>query len=328
MRHLDLFSGIGGFSLAARSVWEDHEPTFCEIDPFCQAVLRKHWPKSEIHGDIRKFRPEGKYHLLTGGFPCQPFSQAGSRMGKEDDRYLWPEMLRVIQEARPDWVVGENVAGIINMALDEVLSSLGSQGYEVRAFVIPAVALNAPHRRDRVWIVGHSKSSEWGVSGHPSRKEEGITESRSRNQHEDASRNSEHTGLNGSQDGEGSGARGDSNQTRENQDEQPSGSTMAWHDAQNPIGQRSSGRVEDKQQILGCRISETENARSGWEKNWIEVATQLCGVDDGLPAKLDGLELSKAKHRAERLKSLGNSIVPQVAEEIFRAIYATNNPQA
>lgn len=177
MIHLDLFSGIGGFALATEKVWPEVEHVFCEIDPFCQQVLKKHWPKSKIYGDIRTVtnanhrgsakqkkssagnkQRSGNIDLLTGGFPCQPFSQAGQQRGKDDERYLWPEMLRVIQEFRPTWIIGENVAGIVNMALEQVCSDLEGQGYEVQPFIIPACAIGAPHRRDRVWIIGHSQN--------------------------------------------------------------------------------------------------------------------------------------------------------------------------
>ena len=158
-RHLDLFSGIGGFSLAAKRIWgKAHKiVAFCEIDLFCQKVLGKHWPKVPIIGDIRniqgsKYKP---VELVSGGFPCQPFSQAGKQGSKEDNRYLWPEMLRVIEEARPEWVVCENVTGIINLALDEVLASLELAGYATEPFNIPACAVNAPHRRERIWIVAY-----------------------------------------------------------------------------------------------------------------------------------------------------------------------------
>ena len=156
--HLDLFSGIGGFALAAG--WAGFETVgFCDNEPYAQAVLKKHWPDVPIHGDIKAL--DGTAYrgvtLLTGGFPCQPFSNAGKRRGKDDDRYLWPQMLRVIQEARPAWIVGENVVGIIGLALDQVCADLEGQGYEVEPIIIPACAVDAPHRRDRVWIVGHSQ---------------------------------------------------------------------------------------------------------------------------------------------------------------------------
>src|SRR5215813_15342080 len=126
MRHLDLFSGIGGFALAASWCWPNHEIiSFVEKDGFCQKVLRKHWPDAAIHDDIKTFDGSGlDVDLLTGGFPCQPFSQAGKRKGTDDDRYLWPEMARIIAEAKPRWVVGENVAGIVSMELDTVLADL------------------------------------------------------------------------------------------------------------------------------------------------------------------------------------------------------------
>jgi DNA (cytosine-5)-methyltransferase 1 len=156
--HLDLFSGIGGFALAAR--WNGYRTVgFCDNEQYAQAVLKKHWPEVQCHKDIREVRGElyAGVTLLTGGFPCQPFSVAGKQRGKDDNRYLWPEMLRVIQEAKPTWIIGENVAGIVNLALDQVCADLEDQGYEVEPIIIPACAVDAPHRRDRVWIVGHSK---------------------------------------------------------------------------------------------------------------------------------------------------------------------------
>lgn len=118
MKHLDLFSGIGGFALAAQWVWgsEYENVGFCDNDPFCQKVLKKHWPEAKIYGDIRKLKPrKGAADIVTGGFPCQPFSQAGKREGTEDNRYLWPEMLRVIRTVKPSWVIAENVYGIITL---------------------------------------------------------------------------------------------------------------------------------------------------------------------------------------------------------------------
>ena len=161
--HLDLFSGIGGFALAAK--WNGFRTVaFCDCEPYAQAVLKKHWPDVHVHGDIRKVRGDlyAGITLLTGGFPCQPFSVAGKQRGKTDDRYLWPEMLRVIREARPAWIVGENVAGIVNMALDTVCADLEAEGYEVESIIIPACAVDAPHRRDRVWIVAHSTGGKRG----------------------------------------------------------------------------------------------------------------------------------------------------------------------
>ncbi|NBW19587.1 MAG: DNA (cytosine-5-)-methyltransferase, partial [Caulobacteraceae bacterium] len=157
--HLDLFSGIGGFALAAK--WNGFRTlAFCDCEPYAQAVLRKHWPKVPCHKDIREVRGDlyAGVTLLTGGFPCQPFSVAGKQRGKDDNRYLWPEMCRVIREARPTWIIGENVAGIVNLALDAVCADLEAEGYEVEPVIIPACAVDAPHRRDRVWILAHARN--------------------------------------------------------------------------------------------------------------------------------------------------------------------------
>ena len=301
MIHIDLFSGIGGFALAVDSVWENAEHIFCDNDKFCQQVLKKHWPKSKIYGDIREIntdadigglerakeegatgqyalRSSGRVGLLTGGFPCQPFSEAGRRRGTEDDRYLWPEMLRVIQFFHPRWVIGENVGGLITwnngMVLKQVCTDLEEAGYEVQLFVIPAVSVNAPHRRDRVWIVANCKSG--GTRGS---EPEGDSQWESKIQ----------TG---------------------NRD----------CDVEDSIGERSGGGLEDSGQVLGSGRAETENARPNWEDNWLEVATEFCGVDDGLPVELDGFKLTKSAHRVQRLKALGNAIVPQVVIQILKVV--------
>lgn len=155
--HLDLFSGIGGFALAAQ--WAGFETVaFCEIEDFPRKVLEKNFPGVPIHRDIRDLDGEeyAGIDLITGGYPCQPFSTLGKRAGENDTSHLWPEMRRVIRQARPTWVVAENVAGHISMGLDDVLDDLEDIGYSARAVVIPAVAVGANHRRMRVWIVANS----------------------------------------------------------------------------------------------------------------------------------------------------------------------------
>ena len=157
LTHLDLFSGIGGFALAAK--WNGYRTVaFCDNEPYAQAVLKKHWPDVPCHKDIREIRGDlyAGVTLLTGGFPCQPFSVAGKQRGKGDDRYLWPEMLRVIREARPAWIIGENVAGIVNMALDQVHTDLEAEGYEVESLIIPACGVDAWPKRERAWIIANS----------------------------------------------------------------------------------------------------------------------------------------------------------------------------
>lgn len=157
---LDLFSGIGGISLGLERTGGFETVAFCEIDPFCRKVLAKHWPDVPCFEDVTKLRGEdvGDVDAICGGYPCQPFSHAGKRRGKEDDRHLWPEMRRLVEELGPSFVLGENVAGHITMGLDDVLSDLESLGYACRAFVIPACAVDARHRRDRLWILAVANS--------------------------------------------------------------------------------------------------------------------------------------------------------------------------
>ena len=164
MKVLDLFSGIGGFSLGLEAAGFE-TAAFCEYDQEAQKVLRKNWPDVPIFSDVRTLTKQELQDngiqdigLICGGYPCQPFSVAGERRGAEDDRHLWPEMFRLVKELRPTWVIGENVAGHINMGLDEVLADLETEGYTARTFVIPACAVDAHHRRDRVWTVAHASS--------------------------------------------------------------------------------------------------------------------------------------------------------------------------
>lgn len=185
MTHASLFSGIGGFDLAAE--WAGWTNAFnCEIDPFCQKVLKYHFPKAEQYGDIKTTNFalwRGRIDVLTGGFPCQPFSLAGKRKGTEDDRYLWPAMLGVIRTVRPRWVVGENVLGIVNwsggMVFEQVCADLEAEGYEVQPYIIPAAGVGGHHLRPRVWFVAHAGSirlSAAPVHGRATSKEQVSTE--------------------------------------------------------------------------------------------------------------------------------------------------------
>jgi len=162
LNHLDLFSGIGGFSLGLERTGGFRTIGFCETDAYCTKVLQKNFPGIPIHGDIRELKGTdfGAVDIITGGYPCQPFSVAGRQKGVEDPRHLWPEMFRVVQESRPTWVIGENVAGHIKLGLDSVLKDLESEGYRTRTFSVSASSVGANHQRERIWIVAHSECNE------------------------------------------------------------------------------------------------------------------------------------------------------------------------
>lgn len=301
---------------------------FCEKDKFCQKVLRKHWPAIPIFEDITKLKGEminETIDLVCGGFPCQPFSVAGKRKGKEDVRYLWPEMFRIIQETKPSFVIGENVAGIINLELEQVCTDLEGEGYEVQAFIIPACSVNAPHRRDRVWIIAHS---------------EGIGRKRG------DSIKGEASGTDGKRiavefEGSNKAFNSLSNTTSKRCDNRPD-NRQERHILQNKNRDAQESQSERERRECGTREISTDatdtinqglqrNEQQGtlgegqrtsrpasectWDENWIEVATCLCRVDAGVPRKLD-------KDRINRLKCLGNSVVPQIVEIIGRSILA------
>ena len=168
MRHLDLFSGIGGFALAARWAGID-TVAFCEIEEFPRKVLQKNFPGIPIHNDIRELNGEeyAGIDLITGGYPCQPFSRAGKQAGQKDDRHLWPEMFRVVKQARPSWIVCENVTDHEYMGLDEVLANLEGEGYATRPIIIPAGALQRNHARERLWIVAHNERTGAKLEEYP-----------------------------------------------------------------------------------------------------------------------------------------------------------------
>ena len=167
MKHLDLCSGIGGFSLAFES--QGFETVgFAEVDPFCSQVLKKNWPTTPNYGNVKDIADDPTtlpdFDVLTAGYPCQPFSAAGKKRGEHDPRHLWPDIRRIVQARRPSWCVFENVLGHVSMGLDKVLSNLEDDGYKVRPFVVPALSVDANHRRDRVWIVAHTSGLLGNVS--------------------------------------------------------------------------------------------------------------------------------------------------------------------
>lgn len=180
MTHGSLFSGIGGFDLAAQRVgWQNIFQV--EIEEKARKILQKHFPDTERHADIKDFdgrQYAGNIDIISGGFPCQPFSTAGKRKGSADDRAIWFEMFRVVSEIRPRWVVAENVSGLLTiesgMAFERVCADLESEGYTVQSFIIPACAVGAPHRRNRVWIVAHSDVCKHGENRTRANETQGV----------------------------------------------------------------------------------------------------------------------------------------------------------
>lgn len=207
MKHGSLFSGIGGFDLAAE--WMGWENLFnCEWEEFPRKVLKHHFPNAKQYGDVKEFNAAtyaGRIDILTGGFPCQPYSIAGERKGREDERHLWPEMLRVVRECSPRYIVGENVRGLVNwsggLVFEEVCADLEACGYSVQPFILPACAVNAPHRRDRVWFVANRNDRNgkeerlqtggqvdvYGIKGNRNATHTNGDQRRKRRSHEDKS---------------------------------------------------------------------------------------------------------------------------------------------
>lgn len=305
MTHASLFSGIGGFDLAAE--WAGWTNAFnCEIDPFCRSVLKYHFPDAEQYEDIRTADFtiwRDRIDVLSGGFPCQPFSLAGKRKGTEDDRYLWPEMLRVIRTVRPRWVVGENVFGIVNwsegMVFDKVCSDLEAAGYEVQPYIIPACGVGAPHRRDRCWFVAYRtdagiETMREGQDGVHAVETVADTYGQRRDQFVDTSF---------------------SDQARQ------SGGSLAAGNAANPDNWRLSER--NVESIRNESYSATQRHDS--IPNWDDFPTQspVCSRNDGLSGGLAGF--SFPAWRIESIKACGNAIVPQVALQIFETINKYEN---
>lgn len=335
MNHGSLFSGIGGFDLAAE--WCGWTNVFqVEIDKYCQRLLSLRFPNTQRFTDIKEFDGtpyKGQIDVISGGFPCQPFSHAGKRKGKDDDRYLWPEMFRVIKEIKPAWVVGENVAGFINMGLDESIADMESEGYEVQAFIIPACAVNAPHRRDRAWIVAYN-GCEHGSRQSDKRKfekanrqwtasesERSITSDRiriirnaksdtiykigkiqnrtiaepGRSDHVTCNPESLTDWINSPEQERRKNNPGRFEPINPNRNicglQEPGAEQQTTWDRQSD--KINSDTNSERQEQPKSQRTLEGNLRfakyNSWNQNWIEVATELCGVDDGLPARLHKL---------------------------------------
>ena len=289
MKHGSLFSGIGGFDLAAE--WMGWENVFhCEWNPFGQKILKHYWPKAESFNDITKSdftKYANTIDILTGGFPCQPYSAAGKRLGKEDERHLWPHMLRAIQEISPRYIVGENVRGLLNwnggMVFNEVCIDLENNGYQVAPVLIPACGVGAPHTRERIWF----------VAANPARK---SSERLQFKQRKNSNEKQREFGRNCGEMGDGIIANTESSNVQNE-----------W------IEFKVMGKENIRKQAKGFE-------HGNIPKNWHDfpIESPVCGGDDGLPIKLDGITFPR--WRTESIKAYGNAIVPQVAFEIFKAI--------
>jgi DNA (cytosine-5)-methyltransferase 1 len=352
MKHGSLFSGIGGFDLAAE--WMGWENVFhCEWNPFGQRVLKHYWPNAELFTDITKSdftKYANQIDILTGGFPCQPYSSAGKRLGKEDERHLWPQMLRAIREIAPRFVVGENVRGLTNwnggLVFNEVCTDLENLGYQVAPFIIPASAINAPHQRERVWFVanrdhGSGSKHEFRSGGNVPQKwidRSGVTTNaeRIRLEHTEETRNvqkgsrktqsqrSKFTKSIKTNGGNGNVAHTNGNGCNQRNGEHEKHSSETGFDAFDDFN--ANDQRGNDSNASGSRLE--RSAREGIQgtingfalENWDKFPTQspICGGNDGLPTELDGITFPK--WRNESIKAYGNAIVPQVVYEIFKAI--------
>lgn len=336
MTHGSLFSGLGGFDLAAEYMgWTN--VFCCERDNFCQRVLQHHFPKSKLYDDVKTFKADkylGRIDVLTGGFPCQPFSHAGKRQGTEDERHLWPEMLRIIRECSPRWIVGENVLGIRNwndgMVFEEVCADLETCGYSVQPFVLPAAGVNAPHRRDRVFFVAYSDSAVC-----KRRDSEGTTTRTAESQV--GTEPPDRTGSTPiATDTENIGRGGSSSKEREERRD----GVLSGKCEGREMGCKVEGRSGEwavpntnrdglqRGDLTKERIQQPESQEPSTQRipprretlrfEEFPTVSPVCGGDDGLPERLDGLTFPA--WRRESLKGYGNAICVPLVMNIFEAI--------
>jgi len=292
MRHASLFSGIGGFDLAAQDMgWENIFQV--EIDDFATKVLEQNFPKVKRYTDIYDLNAtiyEKQIDIISGGFPCQPFSQAGKREGSRDNRFLWPQMLRIIQECKPPWVVAENVYGILNieegMVFQQVCLDLEAQGYEVQPFIIPACGKGARHRRDRVWFIGYNVGY------------------------------AQHNGLSAEPIGGGLQYQPKASSRKKSVRKSARASSPS-QDVAHTKGQRCEPLPQGTEELLSSEGSELLcRGSDGLYRGYWEVEPSVGRVANGIP------------HRVDRLKALGNAIVPQIAYDIFLTIKEMHDAQS
>ena len=285
LKILDLFSGIGGFSLGLEATGGFETSAFCDIDPYCRKVLQQHWPNVPIFEDIKKLKGTdiGTVDIITGGYPCQPFSVAGKQKGVEDKRHLWPEYFRLIKECRPTWVIGENVSGHIKLGLDSVIEDLESEGYSTRTFSISASSIGANHKRERIWIVAHRKENvadAYGVNDAIGGVDRTIQE----------------TGRSGSIDERGSGTN--ANGFSQSSKNETLDSTITNSNSKRQQEQWRTSTTQTKNKSIEC-------------SSWWKTEPNVGRVVNGVP------------NRVDRLKALGNSLIPQIPFYIGQTILRT-----
>lgn len=299
-KHLSLFSGIGGIDLAAHEVGFD-TVAFVERDKFCQKILNKHWPEVPIYDDVKRFGADefnryGGVHLISGGFPCQPFSFAGARRGAEDERFLWPEMLRVVGIFRPDWVLGENVRGFVSMGLDNCMADLEAIGYEVGAIIAPACGVGALHRRERVFIVAHT-SKLYGDGCHIY---------------------GEHTECTIPESGNGRFQESLSD-TESEQDRRVQFGGIQF----NAEASSCASNVADSERERCGQVE--QSIRKGTQGKRTSRSSEYGSVPNGRRWWASEPELGRVAYgvpnRMDRLRSLGNAVVPQQVQPILQGIY-------
>jgi DNA (cytosine-5)-methyltransferase 1 len=312
LKHVDLCSGIGGFALGFGWAELSHPVLFCDIEPWSRKILAKHWPDVKIARDVKELAndPDGLVpdcDILTAGYPCQPFSVAGKQRGEEDDRHIWPEIFRIIEAKRPNWIVCENVYGHISMGLDTVLSDLETEGYSCQPFIVPACAVNAPHRRDRLWIVGYAENNGrdgWteaiGREGAQNKQVEqfSVRGKLSRPSENVAHANSDRTERDKSENREGSGVVKNS-------------ANVAYTDNKRSQGRLSGGKDAERQSEHGHTRCSSAVHRQPTEE-WWAAEPNVGRVANGVSKRVD------------RLKGLGNAIVPQIAMQIGLCIKQVN----
>ena len=338
-QHLDLFSGIGGFSLGLEATGEFETVAFCDYDPFCQKVLRKHWENVPIYGDIKELTYEklkangiNNIDIITGGYPCQPFSVAGNKKGEQDPRHLWPEYFRLVKECRPTWVIGENVGGHIKLGLDTVLSDLESEGYSARTFSISASSIGANHKRERVWIVANSndrlsKQSNEEVRTGRNTFDNGNSDMANSNierlEGSNRSLSSEYERDKGRNSHEHSDEKIMANSSSERLERHRREYELR-EDSQEGKVSRSSEDVANSERIrqqgpgkpIGPSNTKTDsNGKTSWfdhgserEEGWWDVEPNVGRVAHGI------------SNRVDRLKSLGNSLIPHIPYYIGQSI--------